>query len=517
MEIINLVVSLIPILGPLVFLVVLRQSAKVGMTLSMVLIVVFGILIWNIDLDVIFASVGVGIHRSVAIIYILFGAITLVNTLKNTKAIKRINNGFLAVSSDKRVLVILIAFLFGGLIEGASGFGTPATITGPLMVAIGINPFTAAVIALVSDSVPVSFGAVGTPLTVGFGYGERVASEIPNYITLIDMFSGVFIPLIVIALYVFISGKYKGKILKSITEMIPFALMVGILYTFIAFTVSRVIGYEFTSIISPIITMIITVLITRKGWLVPKSENVEPETTEEMSLLKAWSPYIVVVALLLITRTISFVKDALLSFKLFNLNEFLGTPLSNSFEILYSPGTVLIISAVFASYLQGNGFSHYKKAVKDSMNVLVNATLALIPTLIMVTIFINSNYNGNDGVGMTTVLAMKLADLFGSNWAVGSPILGAIGSFVSGSATVSNLTFGEVQRVVSTELGINTYLILAMQGIGASIGNMICVHNVVAASTVVGLDKEEGNIIRKTIIPALIYLALVIIVGLILI
>ncbi|AIO18941.1 L-lactate permease [Candidatus Izimaplasma bacterium HR1] len=515
MEFINIIVSLIPILGPLVFLVILRKSAKVGMSLSMVLIIVFGLLVWKIDLNVIFASIGIGVHNAITIIFILFGAITLVNTLKNTKAIKRINNGFLSVTSDKRVLIILIAFLFGGLIEGASGFGTPATITGPLMVAIGINPFTAAVIALVSDSVSVSFGAVGTPITVGLG--EPVIAAIPNYITLIDLFAGTFIPLMVVALYVVISGKYEGKKFKSIIELVPFSIMIGILYTLTAFSVTRLIGYEFTSIISPIVVMILTIFLAKYNILLPKKTEEIIKTKNEMSLLKAWSPYLIVVVLLLVGRMVPFIKEMLLSFKFLNLTNFLNTGIGSKFEILYSPGTVLIIAAIFASFFQGNGFKAYKKAVFDSKDVLINASLALIPTLIMVTIFRYSGINGGDGIGMTTFLAMKLASLFGESWIIGSPILGAIGSFVSGSATVSTLTFGNVQSIVATELGLNVNLVLATQVIGAAIGNMICVHNVVAASSVVGLENEEGNIIRKTIIPAVIYLILVIIVGLIII
>jgi lactate permease len=511
MDVINIIVSLIPILGPLVFLVILRKSAKVGMSLSMILIIVFGLLVWKIDLNVIFASVGIGVHKAITIMYILFGAITLVNTLKNTKAIKRINNGFLAVSTDKRVLVILIAFLFGGLIEGASGFGTPATITGPLMVAIGINPFVAAVIALVSDSVPVSFGAVGTPITVGL---NTVANDIPNLITQIDLFAGVFIPLIVVSLYVFISGEYKENKIKRILEFVPFTLVIGILYTLTAYGVTRIIGYEFTSIITPIIIMLITIVLARKNILLPKRKDEVAKTENEMSLLKAWSPYVIVVSLLLITRT-EFVKEILLSVDFLNITNILNTGMKSGFEILYSPGTVLIIAAIFASFYQGRNFKAFKKSIYDSKSVLINASLALIPTLIMVTIFINSNQNGGDGVGMTTFLALKLSDLFGEYWLIGSPILGAIGSFVSGSATVSTLTFGNVQSIVATELGLNTNLVLATQVLGAAIGNMICVHNVVAAGSVVGLDKEEGNIIRITIIPAIIYLLLVITVALI--
>ena len=165
--ILNYIVSLIPIMAPFILLVVLRQSAKKGMTISMILMILGGYLIWGVEANVMLASVFIGLHNTVTILLILFGALTLVNTLKHTLAIDRINRGFMAITSDKRLLAVIIVFLFGGLIEGASGFGTPATITGPLLVTIGFNPYIAAVLALIGDSTSVSFGAVGSPLVVG--------------------------------------------------------------------------------------------------------------------------------------------------------------------------------------------------------------------------------------------------------------------------------------------------------------------------------------------------------------
>jgi len=515
MNIIYLLVSLLPIIGPLILLVILKQSAKIGMTVSMLLMIILGIFVWGIDMNVIFASIGIGIHKAITIILILFGALALVNTLKNTKAISRINEGFLSITNDKRVLVVLIAFLLGGLIEGASGFGTPATITGPLMVAIGLNPFTAAVLALVSDSVAVSFGAVGVPISVGLSNVNVAGIEVANYITLIDLFAGVFIPLMVVILYVVLSGKYQSSKLKSIKEMIPFSMFVGVLYTLMAFMTSRVFGFEFVSIISPIVTLVIVSLTSRKGFLLPKGSIIQNHQNE-MSLFKAWSPYIVVILLLIMTRVVPPIKDFLLSIDFLSIKDLLGTSLKSDFAILYSPGTVLLIASIFASLYQTKSISAFKKSVTDSKDVLIGAAMALIPTLILVTVFSNSHFNANDLVSMPNYIASNLANVFGTNWNLISPFLGALGSFVTGSATVSSLTFAEVQASIATNVGLSTVIILALQVIGAAIGNMICVHNVVAASAVVGLTKQEGMIIKKTIIPALIYLLLVVVVGIIL-
>ncbi len=513
MEVLQILVSILPVLGPLVFLVLFKMSAKKGMTISMILMMILAIVVWQVSFDVIFASVFAGIHKSLTIILILLGALTLVNTLKNTKAIKRINQGFETISKDKRILAVIIAFLFGALIEGASGFGTPAAITGPLLVGIGFDPLTAVVLALVADSTPVSFGAVGTPLAVGLNDLSLNLNEIASNVAFIDLFSGIFIPTIVVIMFVIMNKEYKLKKLKSITEILPWTLFVGLVYVLTAYITASFIGFEFVSIISPIFTLLVVTTSTRYGFLVPGMRESEEIEKTEMSLFKAWSPYLIVVVLLLLTRVVAPLKDFLLSIDFLSLNNILGTSLSSSFAIFYSPGAVLILASVFASIYQRKGLKEFKDAIIGTKKVIVGAGLALIPTLIMVTIYTNSQYNGLDLESMPTYFANNLGSIFGDMWPIMSPFLGMLGSFVSGSATVSNLTFGNVQYSIANTVNLNTNLIMSEQVIGAAIGNMICVHNVVAASSVVGLENQEGLIIKKTIVPALIYATLVAIIS----
>jgi lactate permease len=513
MELLQILVSVIPVLGPLVFLVLFKMSAKKGMTISMILMMILAIVVWQVSFNVIFASVFVGIHKSLTIILILLGALTLVNTLKNTKAIKRINQGFETISKDKRVLAVIIAFLFGALIEGASGFGTPAAITGPLLVGMGFDPLIAVVLALVADSTPVSFGAVGTTLAVGLNDLSLNLSVIARNVTFIDLFSGIFIPTIVVIMFVLMNKEYKNNKFKSIIEILPWTLFVGLVYVLTAYTTATFIGFEFVSIITPIFTLLVVTISTKYGFLVPNIEKNEKNEKYEMSLFKAWSPYLVVVVLLLLTRVIEPLKDFLLSIDFLSLNNIFGTSLSSSFAIFYSPGAVLLLASVFASLYQKRGLKDVKNAIKDTKKVIIGASLALIPTLIMVTIYTNSQYNGLDLESMPTYFANNLGSIFGDMWPIMSPFLGMLGSFVSGSATVSNLTFGNVQYSIANTVNLSTNVIMAEQVIGAAIGNMICVHNVVAASSVVGLENQEGLIIKKTIIPALIYATLVAIIS----
>jgi lactate permease len=511
MEILQLFTSVVPILAPFVFLVLFRMSAKKGMTISMLIMIVLGIFVWQVTLNVVGASVIIGIHKAITILLILLGALALVNTLKHTKAINAINQGFLSISSDKRVLSVIIVFLFGGLIEGASGFGTPAAITGPLLVGIGFSPLTAAVLALVGDSVPVSFGAVGTPLNVGLAAVDVSLGEIANMVTFIDLFSGVFIPTIVMFLYVVLSKEHQGRKIKAMIERTPWTLFVGITYTLSAFMSARLFGFEFVSIIAPIVTLVIVTLSAKVSFLI-KKEDLQ-DKTKEMSLFKAWSPYLIVVGLLLITRTIAPIKSFLLSVNFLSITNVFSSSLNSAFEIFYSPGTILLLSAFLASLIQTKKAKSFILSVVETKDVIVGAGLALIPTLIMVTIFTSSGFNHLDLPSMPSYIALKLASVFGTSWPLISPFLGILGSFVSGSATVSNLTFASIQFDVASSVGLSVVIILSMQVLGAAIGNMICVHNVVAASAVVNMKNEEGKIIKLTLIPALIYGTLVAVVG----
>ena len=235
------------------------------------------------------------------------------NTLTHTGAVDRINQGFHSISGDMRVQVILVAFLFGSLIEGAAGFGTPAAVTGPLLFALGFNPMAAAVIAFIADSSAVPFGAVGTPVNVGLSNipGADVAfyQEIGVKITAIDFFAGTFIPFILIVVLTLFFGKKKG--LGDALPMLPWSLFVGIVYTSSAFLYATLFGPEFVSILASLTGLLIAAMTAKKGFLMPKKEwkdamqeGFKHKTTKsEMGLITAWSPYLVVVGLLLLNES----------------------------------------------------------------------------------------------------------------------------------------------------------------------------------------------------------------------
>ncbi|WP_173918226.1 L-lactate permease [Halobacillus sp. Marseille-Q1614] len=509
------------IIAPFVFLVLLRMSAKKGMFLSALIVISLAFFVWGMEGKVISASILQGAHKTVTILFILFGAIVLLNTLKRTGAVDRINQGFRSISTDMRVQVVIVAFLFGSLIEGAAGFGTPAAVTGPLMVALGFTPMAAAVVALVADSSAVSYGAVGTPIQVGLSNlpnaGLELFRDIGVQIAFLDLFAGTFIPFLIIFLLTVFFGKRKG--FKDALELLPWSLFVGIVYTSSSFLYAVLFGFEFVAILASLTGLIIATLTAKKGFLLPSStwqdaleedvkgtEAAAAAEKSSMPLLTAWSPYLIIVALLLLTRIVPFIKDAALTWIDLSLKSILGVEgVTSNWELLYSPGAVLVAAALLSLLIQRKPFHCFTGASKESLLSMKDAAMALTATLALVQVFTNSGINMNDIISMPEYIAQTLAGSFGPMWLLMAPFLGELGSFITGSATVSALTFSPIQYNIAEQVGFDTNTVLSLQIIGSAAGNMICVHNVVAAGTVVGLSGKEGEIIRKTVGPALLY------------
>lgn len=509
----NLLISFLPILLPFLFLVILKMSAKLGMTLSFIAVLIGAYFFWDMELLTLTASVIQGLHKALGILIILFGAIMMMNVLKMNGAIDRINFGFNNLTTDMRLQAIVIAFLFGGLIEGVAGFGTPAVVVAPLLVALGFKPIAAATLALVSNSVPVPFAAVGTPVQIGLGNISTLPefqNTIAEYITSIDFLAGIFMPTIVVMMLVYFFGKNNTK--KDYLEILPWTLFIGFMYTLIAYIIARTLGFEFVTIVTILSMLIISTLTIKFNILIPKNKwtkaiiEVKSPKKSEMNIFRAWAPYGLVIILLVLTRVVPPIKTFTRTFVDLSINNILGIDsINSSLQFLYSPGFILILSAILAVFIQKANRRNILEASKVSINTVKGAALALIPTLAMVQIFSNSGLNTSSLDSMPIYLASYLGQYLNGIWYNLAPFIGELGSFITGSATVSALTFSPVQQSIALEYGLNSDLILSLGLMGGAAGNMICVHNVVSVSTVVNTEGQEGAIIKKTIIPAILY------------
>ncbi|PTA49635.1 L-lactate permease [Shewanella morhuae] len=533
MTILQLLASLTPVISVMLFLVLLRMPASKAMPISMIVTALAAVFIWQMDTTLLAASVLEGLLSAITPLTIIFGAVFLLNTLKYSGAMDTIRAGFTNISADARVQVIIICWLFGAFIEGSAGFGTPAAIGAPLLVLLGVPPIAAAVVALIADSASVSFGAIGLPVLFGMEQGlmqggvsmasaqiaehggtyADFAQFIAMHMITIDLITGSLIPLVMVAMLTGFFGRNKS--FKEGLAIWKFAIFAGLAFTVPAWIINYIAGPEFPSVIGSLVGMAMVIPVARKGYLLPKTpwndfaENDSQEsgkvaTTAKFSQIAAWTPYIIMAALLVLSRTVAPLKTWLSGFNI-SWTGLMGTELKASFATLYAPGIFFIVVCILGFFL----FRMKSPAIKQTIGV---SCKSMLPTIIslgasvpMVKIFLNSGVNGAGLASMPVALADMLAHSMGSVWAWMSPIVGIFGAFLSGSATFSNMMFSGLQYSVADNIGMNHALVLALQGIGANAGNMMCVMNVVAAATVVGMAGRESEIIRKTMPVAIGY------------
>jgi len=440
--------------------------------------------------------------------------------------------------------------LFGCFIEGASGFGTPAAVAAPLMVALGFPALGAIVVGMMIQSTPVSFGAVGTPLVVGVTGGLNKASigeqlsgsaldwadyfqTVVSEVAIIHGIVGLFMPLILVVIMVRFFGERR-----SWTEglsIVPFALFAGLCFV-VPYTLAGVfLGPEFPSMIGAMVGLAIVVPAARKGFLIPTdhwdfapsnqwpadwSGSLEIRLDDDpaqrqISTFMGWIPYVLLAVILVASRVITPFKEFLTSISV-GWADILGEQgVSGSIQPLYLPGGILLIVVIISAFLHRMKPGNLGKAVGESTRTLLGAGFVLIFTIPMVRILINSGVNEADILSMPVVMAQFVASSVGEVYPLFAPAIGGLGAFIAGSNTVSNLMLSDFQFNVAANLGLSTALMVALQAVGAVAGNMIAIHNVVAASATVGMLGREGATLRMTIIPTLYYFLFAGILGLI--
>lgn len=535
--------ALAPIAVVFLLMVVLERSAKTSMSVAYVVTALLALFVWQAPGAVVAAATVNGIVTAITLLFIVFGAILLLNTLKESGALLAIRQGFMDVSPDRRVQVIIVAWLFGSLIEGSSGFGTPSAVGAPLLLALGFPAMASVMAVLVIQSTPVSFGAVGTPMLVGVRSGidnktdvaqllapvqpMEYLQHIVNEVALIHALVGFVIPLILCGLLTRFFGARQ-----SFTEGLKawkFALFAGLAFTVPYYLIARTLGPEFPSMVGALIGLLIVITAAKKGFLVPKEtfdfppraaweqkwlgtlseDDTDNAVAPKHSVLRAFSPYVLVVALLILTRTIpelkAFLTGPVTTLKFTGL---FGTNISASAQFLYSPGFILILTSLACIWIFSMRQGQYGRAVKSSAVTMLEAAPALLLAVPMVQVFINSASADGSMQSMPLVLAQSAAAAAGSWWPNVSPWVGSLGAFIAGSNTVSNMMFAYFQFSTAQHIGLNldqSAIVVALQAVGGAAGNMICVHNVVAAGAVVGLMNREGEVIRKTLLPMAYY------------
>ncbi|MCO5171196.1 MAG: L-lactate permease [Planctomycetes bacterium] len=522
-------VAALPILAALLLLVALRWPARRAMPVCAAVTALAALWPWGVAPRRVAAAGIEAAWITAGILLIVFGALFFLALLRGAGAVGVLQRLFAGLSPDRRAQAVVVGWVLGSFLEGAAGFGTPAAITAPLLMGLGFPPVTAVVVALVGDSTAVSFGAVGTPMLVGMTQGLSGAAAAGVDPALVPSVEGIALR---VATYDLLLGALMPALLllaltglgawRAAVQAAPFAIAVGAAQAGAAWLTVRWLGPELPSLVGPLAGLATAAALLRQG-LGPRGTwapaDFAPPVTSAATeaapgVVRALLPYALLLAVLVLTRARGLPLAAWVAAVGFGPDDLLGTGIAARLQPLHSPGAAFVLAALVSAPLLGVGRAGLSAAAREAGAVTGRTALALLAAIATVRVFVHSGVNAADLPAMPRVLADGLVLALGAVWPLAAPWVGALGAFVAGSATFSNLLFALVQARAAAEAGWSLTSVLALQSAGAAAGNMVCVHNVVAACAVAGILGQEGAVLRRTAVPMTVYLLLAGLVGL---
>ncbi|MBT3349484.1 L-lactate permease [bacterium] len=508
----NIFLSLLPI-AILVFLMARKKSAPAHFALpgaAILMLAIRGFFFEN-SLNFLAAASVSGFLTALTPILVVWGAVFLFRTIEVSGAMDTIKKWLDSVSKNPVAQVMIVGWAFSFLIEGASGFGTPAALAAPILVGLGFPAWRVVVACLIFNTVPVSFGAAGMPTWFGLGglgFSPSELLEIGHFSAQIHFVAALVIPFFALSFLV-----PASKIRKNLGF-----IFLSILACAVPYLIFSKLGTEFPSLLGGAIGLLISVFIAKKNWGGERSFSKTPSGISWQNLLRATFPLWGVIVILVATRldflpfknfltavapAVHFQNFSISAGGVLSWSQIFGENISWSHAIGYVPSFVPFwIVSILAWWWLGVKKTQRRSVVRDSLRRVRKPAIALFGALILVKLIL---LGGNSPA---QILGDFFANLAGASWPIFAAGLGALGSFFSGSNTVSNLTFGGIQTAVAQSAGISPVKIAALQNVGGAAGNMICLHNIIAACAVLGLENAEGKILRKTILPLVVYLAI---------
>ena len=515
-----------PIVLTVLLMLAAHRPAKQVLPMAWALACLLAGLVWKMQFRDIAAYTLTGFLSSFEILVIIFGAVLLMNTLTRAGAMAAIKRIFSNITPDARLQAIIIGFLFSAFLEGAAGFGVPAALAAPLLISLGFPPLAAAAVSLIYNSVPVPFGAAGTPTNAAFATVKNAAAAYadPDHwkmqltvCTAVFMAAAAFVVLIFgIAVLVKIFGKRHS--LSDVLPVIPFIIYTGILFDIVLILVAALIGPELAAMLAAIITLFVVILTTRKGFLVPKNvwtfqggtDQAEAALSETATVgpVKAWLPYLLIGAVLVVTRvgqTLGITPFTIMkAWTVGTGDSHIIFGLDWNWAILWNPGVVFVIIDLIAFRLYKMKGEMVTGTVTKTLRMISGAAMTLLFGVAMVNILRFTNINASGLDSMLLMMAKFLASI-GKNYILAAPFIGVLGSFISGSSTVSNTLFASLQFETAAFLGLPTVIIITLQGTGAAFGDMICINYITSVCATTGTTGQESRILKLTIIPCFVF------------
>ncbi len=505
----------LPLLVVLIAMLGLRWSAAragaVGLALGLlVAVLAFGLGVRTLpELGALTAIGGVLLEAAfiaATILWIVFPALCIHELQLRTGAIDVLRDAMARLTGDPRILALLVAWFFVLFVEGAAGFGTSVALAAPFLVAAGFGRVEAVAIALIGHAAGVSFGAVGTPVLAQVAITDFTGRELAAATVVYHSLAGPLLPLVVMLLVTRTLprerragwGAWGWTLLAAAAFLLPHHLL------------ATNVGPELPTLAGSLVGGLAFVGVLRiasgrgrgrrergsaEAPRAAPADGSSARPARPAGLATAGAPYLALVAAVLATRLLPPLQETLSEATW----AWQQGPFGGSFAPLYHPGSLLLLAFLAGAAWQRAPRREALGAARDAALRLVPVALALVAMLSLSRLMVHA--------GMIEALAAAVAAGAGPAWPYLAPFVGLLGTFVTGSATTSNILFTDFQLVAARGLGLSPTAMLGAQGFGAAVGNIVCPHNLIAAGATVGLVGREGEVLRRTLWVALAYAA----------
>ena len=489
-------IALIPILWLLISLGFLNVPAYKACPIGFAIAFVIAVTVWDMPFSLAYhAALEGGMLAIFPILWVIMAAIFAYNLSIRTGALERIKNLLSSLSGDRRIQALLIAWGFGGFLESTAGFGTAVAIPASILIALGFQPYQAAITCLLANTIAVAFGVVGIPVTTLAKITDLPVMPLSIDITLQLLPFVILLPFIIVFV---ITGSLAG--LKDV--WIP-TIAAGLSFGLCQLLVAAFIGPELPAVISSIISLAITVLCVKlfppvEEWRFPyeRGQTADHVAKEYVGTFKdqvvAWGPYILLLLFVLGTSKLVPVINEPLS-KVKSSLTIYNDPGAKPFYIdwIITPGTLIMTAAIIGGLIQGASVRALATALGTTIIQMQKTTLTVISIVSMAKVL---GYSG-----MVGSIAVALASTTGKFYPFFAPLIGALGTFITGNDTSSNVLFGLLQKQTAAQIGSNPIWMAAANTSGACAGKMISPQSIAIVTSTTGLTGREGEILTTTV------------------
>ena len=498
----SFLVAVLPIVAVLVLLGVLRRPAWQAALAGLVTGLIVAVAVWKMPVGLAVDSVAAGAVLALwPVMWIVVNALLLYNIAVKSGRFDAFRAWVIEhLPNDRRVVLVVIGFCFGALLEGIAGFGTPVAITSSLLILVGFPALEALVFVLIFNTAPVAFGALGVPVTV-----LGAVTGLPA--TALGAMVGRQLPVMALILPFYVMAIYGG--MRSVRALWPVLLVAGGSFAASQFIASNLLDYALTDVLASIGSLIVTLLFLQVWRPAPDREfQIKEETFESESkptrvpAWEGWAPWLIVSAVVIVWTHFGWAAIAEAKIPWPGLNNAISITLYNdkpyaavwAFQPL-GTGTAILLAAVITAVIDRLSPLTFFECVAKTFK---QAWLAIITVMLIIGLAYLMNYSG-----LAYTLGHAVAST-GYLFVLLSPFLGWIAVMLSGSDTSGNALFGNLQVVAARQLNLNPVLFAATNSSGGVMGKMISPQNIATGVSVTNLKGHEGVVFARTFIHSIV-------------